>query len=218
MKTKAANKENWLEWYSDYLLSNGKRPENVYVFSKKNKCSESDFYQHFSGFEALEKEYLVYFVNKSWELSLKIEGFENKLAKEKLLNFYFILFENFTLNRSLIIMLTDWNRYNLRTKLLPLKSKFNELLRYINFEQHLLFENAPEKVKKISEKSREEIIWIHFLSILDFWKKDQSPGFEKTDLYIEKSIDTGFDIVNNPIIDKFFDLGKFLWKEKFHAS
>ena len=65
------------------------------------------------------------------------------------------------------------------------------------------------------DKTREEALWLHLISIIEFWKKDQSPSFEKTDLYIEKTIDTGFEFINNEPLKKVMDLGKFLWKEKF---
>ncbi|MBK4944007.1 TetR/AcrR family transcriptional regulator, partial [Klebsiella pneumoniae] len=74
--------------------------------------------------------------------------------------------------------------------------------------------NEPGKLKQVSEKTRTELIWAHFLSVLQFWKNDRSPGFEKTDMYIEKSIELGFEIINTAILGKFFDLGKFLWSEK----
>ncbi|WP_394803627.1 hypothetical protein [Niabella hibiscisoli] len=31
-------------------------------------------------------------------------------------------------------------------------------------------------------------------------------------------MDTGFDVVNNPLLTKVLDLGKFLWKEKFQMG
>jgi hypothetical protein len=44
--------------------------------------------------------------------------------------------------------------------------------------------------------------------------KDQSPGFEKTDIYIEKNVKASFDVVYSVPFDSLFDFGKFLWKEK----
>jgi hypothetical protein len=55
-----------------------------------------------------------------------------------------------------------------------------------------ILEKAKDSIKNFNEKSREEALWLHFLSIIEFWQKDESPSFEKTDLFIEKTIDTGF--------------------------
>ena len=43
---------------------------------------------------------------------------------------------------------------------------------------------------------------------------DNSAGFEKTDVAIEKSVNTVFDIFENTPLESIIDFGKFLWKEK----
>jgi hypothetical protein len=47
---------------------------------------------------------------------------------------------------------------------------------------------------------------------------DHSPGFEKTDMAIEKSVRTVFDLFDNTPFDSVIDFGKFLWKEKFNTA
>jgi len=60
-----------------------------------------------------------------------------------------------------------------------------------------------------------EASWAQLLFFLKFWLDDTSPNFEKTDAAIEKSINVAFDVFDNTQLDAIFDLGKFLWKEKF---
>ncbi len=96
-----------------------------------------------------------------------------------------------------------------------LRKNFLEFTKQLTFENLEILEKAKESIKNFNEKTREEALWLHFISIIEFWKKDQSPSFEKTDLYIEKTIDTGFELINNEPLKKVMDLGKFLWKEKF---
>ena len=43
---------------------------------------------------------------------------------------------------------------------------------------------------------------------------DNSAGFEKTDMAIEKSVNTVFDVFDNTPLDSIIDLGKFLWQNK----
>ena len=57
--------------------------------------------------------------------------------------------------------------------------------------------------------------WLQFLFLLKFWMDDSSPGFEKTDLAIEKSVHTIFDVFENTPLERIIDFGKFLYKEKF---
>ena len=59
-----------------------------------------------------------------------------------------------------------------------------------------------------------EAAWVQLLFTIKFWMEDSSPGFEKTDILIEKSINTVFEVFNNTPLEQVFDLGKFLFKER----
>ncbi len=50
--------------------------------------------------------------------------------------------------------------------------------------------------------------------VLKFWIHDESSNFEKTDVFIEKSIKASFDIRQITPVKSVIDLAKFLWKEK----
>lgn len=218
MKNKIINSEKILSDYGNYLLTHGERPKNIYVFAQENLFDEKEFYQFFSSFEHLEKEILKHFFQKSLELSLEIEGYEDMSAKERLLNLYFIFFENLTMNRSLVLMILGKKNLSTVQKLHELKSEHQKFIKTLDFNDLEILEKAKDSIKNFNEKSREEALWLHFLSIIEFWQKDESPSFEKTDLFIEKTIDTGFEFLNNEPLKKIIDLGKFLWKEKFQKS
>ena len=218
MKNKTINSEKVLSDYGNYLLTHGERPKNIFVFAKENHFDEKEFYQFFSSFEHLEKEILKHFFQKSLELSLEIEGYEDMNAKERLLNLYFIFFENLTMNRSLVLMILEKKNLSTLQKLHELKSEHQKFIKTLDFNDLEILEKAKDSIKNFNEKSREEALWLHFLSIIEFWQKDESPSFEKTDLFIEKTIDTGFEFLNNEPLKKIIDLGKFLWKEKFQKS
>lgn len=218
MKNKTINSEKVLSDYGNYLLIHGERPKNIFVFAKENHFDEKEFYQFFSSFEHLEKEILKHFFQKSLELSLEIEGYEDMSAKERLLNLYFIFFENLTMNRSLVLMILGKKNLSTLQKLHELKSEHQKFIKTLDFNDLEILEKAKDSIKNFNEKSREEALWLHFLSIIEFWQKDESPSFEKTDLFIEKTIDTGFEFLNNEPLKKIIDLGKFLWKEKFQKS
>jgi hypothetical protein len=66
---------------------------------------------------------------------------------------------------------------------------------------------------KITKPVFSEGSWIQFLLILKFWMDDTSKSFEKTDIVIEKSVNTAVDIFNTKPLESLLDLGKFLWKE-----
>jgi deferrochelatase/peroxidase EfeB len=49
-----------------------------------------------------------------------------------------------------------------------------------------------------------------------FWCMEES--FEKTDIFIEKSINTSFELLENKFLKNAFDLGKFVYKETFQKK
>ena len=74
------------------------------------------------------------------------------------------------------------------------------------------------KIERLKNKGIEELYWGHFMATLKFWLEDTSPNFEKTDIFIEKSVDTSFEIFEIKPLKKLIDLGKFLFNEKVKSS
>lgn len=208
-------KEKIFELYGDYLLNHGEKPKNVYWFAKENHFEEKEFYHHFSGFEQIEKEMLNHLFIKSLELAAVVNSSEDITAKEKLLNVYYIFFENLTMNRSLVLSILGKDKIQNIKILQNLRETHRQFIGTLDFKEWEIFEKAKQDIRKFSEKSRQEALWLHLVSAIDFWKKDTSSDFEKTDIFIEKTIDTGFELIENEPLRKVFDLGKFLWKEKF---
>jgi hypothetical protein len=52
------------------------------------------------------------------------------------------------------------------------------------------------------------------LFVTDFWLKDKSPGFEKTDEAIERSLNLAFDLMGKSPLDSMLEFGKFLFQNK----
>lgn len=73
-----------------------------------------------------------------------------------------------------------------------------------------------EKLQNIQEKAIQETAWIQLLLTLKFWLEDESPAFEKTDIYIEKSVKATFELMNIAPLESLIDFGKFIFKEKIH--
>lgn len=203
------------ELYGDYLLNHGERPKNIYRFAKDNEFEEKDFYDYFSSFEQIEKSMLVNLFDKSVELASEINNSDEITSKEKLLNVYFIFFENMTMNRSLVMMILGNDKLHLAKISNQLKETHRQFVKTLDFNDWEMIQKAKDNLKNFHEKAREEALWMHLLSTIEFWKKDTSPSFEKTDIFIEKTIDTGFELMENEPLRKIVDLGKFLFKEKF---
>jgi len=207
--------EQIFERYGDYLLNHGGRPKNVYLFAKENGFEEKEFYHFFSGFDQIEKEMLDHLFRKSLELAEEVNASPEVLTKEKLLNVYFIFFENLTMNRSLVLSILGTTKAREIQALQNLRRTHRQFVATLDFNEWEMIEKAKQDLRRFNEKARQETLWLHLVSAIDFWKKDTSPDFEKTDIFVEKTIDTGFELIENEPLRKVIDLGKFLWKEKF---
>ena len=206
------------ELYGDYILNHGERPKNIYRFAKDNEFEEKDFYNYFSSFEQIEKLMLVNLFDKSVKLASEVNSSDEITSKEKLLNVYFIFFENMTMNRSLVLMILGNDKLHSAKISNQLKETHRHFIKTIDFNDWEIIQKAKDDVRNFHEKAREEAFWLHLVSAIEFWKKDTSPAFEKTDIFIEKTIDTGFELMDNEPLRKVVDLGKFLFKEKFKKN
>lgn len=209
---KVLTPDKLVEAYIDYVLENDSRPKNVYSFCKHIKRKESEFYPHFGTFAAIESHVFQHLFNQTLEVVEADENYQDYDSKTKLLSFYFVFIENMTANRSFIDFTLNQGHSSLQgLKLLfPLKTHFHSFINTLELESLNIGDQSHQGLHKKVEK---EVLWHHFLCVIQFWLKDDSANFEKTDTFIEKSINTGFELANIQPLESLFDLGKFLYKE-----
>ncbi|WP_245800107.1 TetR family transcriptional regulator C-terminal domain-containing protein [Zobellia uliginosa] len=211
-KTNKITEDRIIELYMDYVLEHDAVPKSIYRFCKENKIAETDFYAFFGSVESLQKAIWGKFYAHTEALLDKNDEYESLSNKEKMLTFFFTFFELLTLNRSYVLLTLTEHRNALKN-LAQLKD-----LRHLvkGFAIGLIDEaNAGKssKITKYNPKIFSEGAWLQFLFVLKFWMDDSSSGFEKTDLAIEKSINTVFDIFDHTPLENIIDFGKFLYKE-----
>jgi len=214
METQKEISENQLvSKYIDILLETGKQPASIYTFSKELGIDESTFYKHFSSFEHLEEKVFTLFFDNATSLLENNEDFKDYDAKNKLLSLYFTYVEILTENRSYVLLALNDNKNSLKNlkKLEGLKKSFGHFINKLQIEK---IDFKQERIEKFQERGIQEVFWVQFLIILKFWMDDSSSVFEKTDVFIEKSIHASFEIINTKPAKSFLDLGKFLLKEK----
>jgi hypothetical protein len=203
-----------IENYIDWILTHNERPKNVYQFTKKIGLEEQEFYASFGSFDGIESTIIVESFDTTYQQILEDKNYLAGNAKEKLSIFYAKYFENLKKNRSLYLFIYESNQFELKSM-----SKLSELkFRYKNLVENLAIEieGVPfSGLNELIQKSIPEISWAQFMLILNFWVKDQSAHFEKTDQFIKKSIETGFDILTKSPLEGIYDLGKFLINSKF---
>ena len=215
-KKKVITEDVIVSAYTDYCLTQGEKPNSVYEFAKQNNMEESDFYQFFASFEFLEKQYFVTMFAYTLELLEKNEAYHSYESADKLSAFYFTFFEMATANRSFVIHLLKEDKSPMKN--LAKLSKLREV--YLDYVLTILekpIKIEQETVVKIQDKVLQEAAWLQFLSIFNFWMHDESPSFEKTDVFIEKSVKASFDLAYNIPTQSVIDFGKFLWKEQMNG-
>lgn len=212
-KTKKITEDHIISMYMDYVLEHEVVPKSVYKFCKVNDIDEIIFYQHFGSVAGIQKSIWNTFYSNTEGLISKNKEYDSFSNKDKMLTFFFSFFELLTLNRSYVLFALN-NESNLMKNMEQLKGLRKHLK---GFASELIEDgNATKnlKITKHNPKLFSEGAWVQLLFILKFWMDDDSPGFEKTDVAIEKSITTAFDIFDNTPLDNIIDFGKFLFKEK----
>ncbi len=211
------SKENIISLYMEFVLENNHQPKSVFSFAKDNNFEESDFYKYYASFEAIEEAIFSEFFHHTMNVLAKSEDYESFDARNKLLSFYFTFFEILTANRSYVVYALKNSQKDFK-KLKSLKKLREDYITYIKNLGIEKLDLKQEKLEKIQDKSIQESSWFHLLVTMKFWLEDTSASFEKTDIFIEKSINARFDLMDIKPLKSIIDFGKFILKEKVNFN
>lgn len=216
-KKKNISKNDIISYYMDYVLEHNHQPKTVYAFAKTNNFEEQKFYEFFGSFDAIEKSVFKAFFDNTHSALEKSEDYLSFDARNKLLSFYFTFFENLTANRSYVVYALEKHKNSLRglQLLSELKDAFTHYIEHLGID---LIDIKQEQIDRIQRRGLKETAWFQLLLTMKFWMDDTSAGFEKTDIYIEKSVNTTFDVLDVAPIKSLIDFGKFIFKEKIHMN
>lgn len=206
-------KDKLIELYMNHVLENEHEPKTVYKFCKENNITESEFYSFYGSFEGLKKGIWERFFDYTMEVMQKSKEYSSFSNREKMLTLYYTFFEMLTANRSyvLFILKNDDSMLKNAEQLKGLRRRVKD------YTAELIREGNEEKQARLLKRSEpifSEAAWVQLMFLMKFWMEDNSPQFESTDVAIEKSVNTVFDLFENTPLERVLDLGKFLWKEK----
>ena len=214
---KIISKEDIVSIYMDEVLEKGAKPKSVYHFAKEHDFTEAEFYAFFGTLEGLEKEIFRLFLVNTVDLLHKNADYQEYDMKNKMLSFYFTFFEVLTANRSYVLqsLKIDKNPLKNLSQLSSLRIGFKEYVSEIITDDYRI---EQEKLQKFQEKGIQESAWLQLMLTIKFWMDDSSAAFEKTDIFIEKSVNASFELMNVAPINHLIDFGKFLFKEKIYTK
>ncbi len=213
-QTKTLTDDAIIAMYMDYVLEHESVPKSIYKFCKSNEIKEEDFYKFFGSVEGVQIAIWEKFYTNTYNLMVSNKEYETYSNKDKMLTFYFSMFELLTMNRSYVLF-TLKEHTSVLKNLAQLKGLRAQIK---SFATTLINEGNTDKNYKLTKKNPKifsEGAWVQFLFLLKFWMDDTSAGFEKTDVAIEKSVNTVFDVFENTPLESLIDFGKFLYKENF---
>ncbi len=213
-KTKKITKDDILSFFMDDVLEHEAFPKSVYKFCKAHGITEADFYIHFPSAQAMKNGVWTAFYDQAVALMEKNKEYASFTNKDKMLTFFFTFFEMLTLNRSYVLFALQ-EEDNMLKNAEQLKGLRKQIK---GFAKKLIYKGNAKKdlaITKHNPSIFSEGAWLQFLFLLRFWMRDESPGFEKTDVAIEKSVNTIFDVFDNTPLENLLDFGKFLYKETF---
>ena len=205
-KKKSISKNDIITSYMDYVLEHNHNPKTIFAFAKMNNFDEAKFYEHFTSFEAIEKGIFEAFFTNSMDVLDKTEDYKIFDARNKLLSFYYTFFENLTANRSYVKHVLDKYKKDLKglKVLSDLKKHFTIYISDLGIQ---MLDIKQDQLEKIQDRALKESAWLQLLLTMKFWLDDTSPAFEKTDIFIEKSVNTTFDVLDIAPIKSVLDLG-----------
>ena len=218
MAKKATLTQNTLvKFYMDYVLEHNHAPKSVYAFAKSNGFEESEFYTFFANFDSLENTIFSLFFTNTLETLESSKDYPTYDSRNQLLSFYFTFFENLTANRSYVVYALNENCNKLENlkKLKGLRSKFLDYIDRLDIE---VLQIKNKQLEQIKDSIVQETYRVQLMITLKFWLDDTSTSFEKTDVFIEKSINASFDLISISPLKSVVDLGKFLFKEKISMN
>lgn len=215
-KKKKLKESDIIGFYMEYVSEHDMQPKSVLSFSKSYNFDESLFYTFFTNFQALEQHIFKVFFDNTLALLSQSEDYINFDPRNKLLSFYYTFFEILTANRSYVVSTLENKDYNLKKlrTLIELKQSFTK---YINNLDIKTIDLKQDTIDNVLNKTLLESAWFQLLLTLKFWLDDTSNAFEKTDVFIEKSINTSFDLIDIKALKSVIDFGKFLFKEKMQS-
>ncbi|MFL0353193.1 TetR family transcriptional regulator C-terminal domain-containing protein [Xanthomarina sp. GH4-25] len=212
-KKKNISASEIITFYMDYVIEHHGKPESIEDFSQLHHFDDSIFYTHFTSFKDLEKTIFNALFENSLVILKQSPEYPSFGKKDKLLSLYYTFFENLSLNREYIEMTLKGFENQLKALAVfsKLKRSFSAFIDELDLDT---FNLNVDSIETIQKKTIKESAWIQLLLTMKFWLDDTSEAFEKTDIFIEKSLNTSFELLDTKTLHNIIDLAKFLYNEK----
>lgn len=219
METETINKkpeEQIREGYITYVLENNQIPASAYTLCQTIKMPEETFYNHYPSIDDIEADIWKNIFEETVNRIEQDEVYNTYTAREKVLAFYYTWIEELKSKRSFILVIHETKKSRgIKLEDFKVLKAFKQAFK--DYATNLVNEGLEsgeiaERPYITSQYSK--ALWVQALTVLSFWIKDSSKAFEKTDTFIEKSANLGFDLMGKTALDSAFDFMKFAIQNK----
>ena len=201
--------------YLDYLLTHGAPPVSVYAFTKSLGLAETEFYNRYNSFAALEQRIWADLFAQTRQRLAEEPQYADYAARQKLLAFYFTWVDVLRPQRSFVLHTVDAAE---RLRMGKTPTSLHQLKKeFLGYAADLVNEGLDkgELVSRPLLTNRyADGLWAQLLFVTKYWAHDTTPGFEQTDAAIEKAVRLSFELMGSNVVDAATDFFKFLWQRK----
>jgi AcrR family transcriptional regulator len=194
--------------FSAHLAEEGQAPRSVAKFCRELGMAEAVFYRHFPSLHAVEKAFWG-----DWMAGVigAVESgaeWEEFTARERYLAFLFALMQAAGERRSVLLQrFQDIAPLAHPTDLEGMRAEFLEFARRLVDHGSALGEIAERRGLRNLYPG---ILYAHLRWVIDYYLKDESQEFDRTDAFIEKTVRLAFDLFRTQAFDSAADLLRFL--------
>ena len=211
--TQRLSAESIRESFKSYLLEHGHKPENMHLFSRYMECEEAEIYGFYGSFDAIARDIWKSMMIATLQEVRQDPSYENSGAKDRLLTFYYSHLEFLKKSRSFILL-----NYVMRKPVIGCPDVLKEYKEeFVHFAKEVVNQGIEEgDITEIAYLSNQyhTALWVQLLYVLNYWIKDESADFEKTDTIVEKAVRASFDFAGGGSFASIVDFGKHIFQDR----
>ncbi|MBF2054441.1 MAG: hypothetical protein IGS03_13395 [Candidatus Sericytochromatia bacterium] len=179
------SREALISAYMEHCLEQGQAPRSLEALAQTLGQPTQALKSHFKSLPALEAGVFEAFLSHSLALLEQTPEYASYSGSEKLLALYYTFFELLSANRAYVLLALppDLRLLQQLPRLMGLQRAFTRHLASLLPDLDLPGPRWSGRDLLLAEG-----FWLQLLSLLVFWYRDDSPNFEQTDVFIEKSV------------------------------
>jgi len=173
---------------------------------QRGKISQSELYKLFGNQNRVLRQFYPNCVARYRENIAMMDDYDSMSLSEKLENFIFVMLDFFQEQRAFVEK-TFAKMLAMRTAKAPFQNTVEDVFRTIlENEKDVAFLQRTFLLNFLTY----DLLAGEFFSLVKFWLSDDSEHYEKTMAYADKLINFLTEILEVSIVDKGFDLAKFV--------